>query len=262
LSFADYEPGIRILTCRCFRLSDWKFDDLSAPHWRLYWNDRPGARVILDGRTTRLTPARFLLIPPETHFAARQTRPVRHFYLHFVADPPFDRAEPGIYSYPVGEQFVSGVREISAEMAREAEGSIRVSLLCRSLVTLALSRLPEKKLRAAPLDERILAVVRAVERSPSEPLSNSEMAGHAGMSTNAFVRLFRIATGSTPQNWQTSRRIARSCILLAGTGRSIEEVAAEAGFCDRYHFSRVFKKLRGTGPAEYRRRSQLERSGV
>jgi len=261
MGFADYEPGIRILTCRCFLLSGWNLADLCAPHWRLYWNDRPGARVLFAGKSTRLTPGRFLMIPPETHCATRQRRPVKHFFVHFLADPPFDRAEPGVYSFPAGEQAVASVMEIASGLEREPDGGPRVSLLCRSLVALALSRIPGTRLRAAPLDERVLAAIRAVAGSPARPLSNAEMADRAGMSANAFVRLFRNATGATPQAWQTSRRIARSCLLLAGTSRSIEQIAAEAGFCDRYYFSRVFKKLRGTGPAEYRRRSQLERAG-
>jgi AraC-like DNA-binding protein len=262
MSFTDLEPGVQILLCRCFMLSGWEFRDLSAPHWRIYWNDRPGASVVLDGKSTRLTPARFLVIPPETHFSAGQRRPVRHFYVHFLADPPFDRARPGVYSFAAKPLLVADVNEIAREVERDGATGPRVSLLCRSLVARALSHVPESALHAAPMDERVLSVVRAVTAAPSAPLSNGQMAERAGMSTNAFVRLFKNATGSTPQGWQIARRIARSCLLLAGTAESIEQVAAEVGFCDRYHFSRVFKKLRGTGPAEYRKRSQLERTGI
>jgi transcriptional regulator GlxA family with amidase domain len=33
---------------------------------------------------------------------------------------------------------------------------------------------------------------------------------------------------------------------------SVDEIAAAAGFCDRFHFSRIFKKQLGVGPARYR----------
>jgi AraC-like DNA-binding protein len=259
--FTDHDPGIRILTCACFRLSQWSIRDGSAPHWRLYWNDRPGASAVWTGSPTALRPDRLLLIPPETSFAGRLRRPVRHFFVHFLADPPYDRAEPGVYAFTAGREAVRTVGETAAELGRESGPGPRAGLLCRALVAQALSRFPQRRLHTAPVDERILAAVRAVERSRSRPLSNAEMAAIAGMSTSAFARVFASSMGRTPQAWQTARRIAASCILLAGSTRSIEEIAAEAGFCDRYHFSRVFKRLRGTGPAEYRRRSQLERGG-
>jgi transcriptional regulator GlxA family with amidase domain len=34
---------------------------------------------------------------------------------------------------------------------------------------------------------------------------------------------------------------------------SIEQIAERCGFCDRYHFSRVFQKHREMGPATFRR---------
>ena len=52
-----------------------------------------------------------------------------------------------------------------------------------------------------------------------------------------------------------ARRIELAGVLLHNSAKKIEEIAAATGFCDRYHFSRVFKRLRGMGPAEFRRRA-------
>ncbi len=262
MSFVDYDPGIRVQLCSCQRLERWEFADLSAPHWRLYWNDRPGAAVSLRGRRTALTPARFLVIPPDTPFAARLSRPVTHFYMHFTADPPFDAARPGLYTFPARPALRSQVGELRRMLGGRAGPGPRASLLCRSLAAVALSRVPAASFRPGPADPRVLTAVRAMEARLSEPPSNRELAEVAGMSTNAFIRLFRRSTGRTPQTYLTSKRIETACLLLAGSARTIEEVAAAAGFCDRYHFSRVFKRLRGTGPADYRRRCVLERSGA
>ncbi|MHC4915208.1 MAG: AraC family transcriptional regulator [Planctomycetota bacterium] len=260
--FADYDPGIRVQLCDCHRLERWGFGDLSAPHWRLYWNDRPGAAVSLRGRRTALTPARFLVIPPDTPFAARLRRPVVHFYMHFTADPPFDSARPGIYAFPAKPALRSQLGELRRLLGRRGGPGPRASLLCRALAAAALSRVPERAFRSGPADGRVLTAVRAMEARLAEPPSNSELADVAGMSTNAFIRLFRRSTGRTPQAYLTSKRIETACLLLAGSARTIEEIAAAAGFCDRYHFSRVFKRLRGTGPADYRRRCVLERAGA
>jgi len=44
--------------------------------------------------------------------------------------------------------------------------------------------------------------------------------------------------------------------MLHYSGRDIKAIAEDTGFCDRYHFSRIFKQLRGVSPAEFRRCGQ------
>ena len=49
------------------------------------------------------------------------------------------------------------------------------------------------------------------------------------------------------------QRVERACVLLHATGNSIEQIAEATGFCDRYHFTRVFTRLRGVSPAAFRK---------
>jgi AraC-like DNA-binding protein len=51
------------------------------------------------------------------------------------------------------------------------------------------------------------------------------------------------------------KRIDHSCMQLHFTELKLDQVARMAGFCDRYHFSRTFKRLRGIGPAAFRKQS-------
>jgi transcriptional regulator GlxA family with amidase domain len=44
--------------------------------------------------------------------------------------------------------------------------------------------------------------------------------------------------------------------LLRHTDRSIEQIARECGFRDRYYFTRVFAKHRQTTPAAFRREAK------
>jgi AraC-like DNA-binding protein len=68
------------------------------------------------------------------------------------------------------------------------------------------------------------------------------------------MRLFRANAGMSPQLYSRIRRIEKACILLHYSDLDIKEIASETGFCDRFHFSRVFKKMRKVGPSEFRRR--------
>ena len=75
------------------------------------------------------------------------------------------------------------------------------------------------------------------------------------MHTNAFIRLFRSEVGRSPQAWYMRRRIEEACRLLHHSDLSIEQIAERTGFCDRGHFTRVFRTLRRIGPATFRKRN-------
>jgi AraC-like DNA-binding protein len=255
LEAGDYDPRIRILLCRMHRLESWSLPNLSAPHWRLYWNTVPGASVVLGGRETQLVPARCMVIPPNTPYAARLVRPVTHFYLHFLAAPPYDAVAPEIFTFPVPPEILAAIREARGLLPADAPAGPQLAVLCHYLAAWALSRLPAGKVPVARTDERVAAALRIMEENFSRPPGNADLAERAGMNVNAFIRLFRKTTGQSPQASFAAKRIERACLLLHGSAMSIKEIAAATGFCDRYHFSRVFKRLRGVGPAEFRRRS-------
>jgi transcriptional regulator GlxA family with amidase domain len=59
--------------------------------------------------------------------------------------------------------------------------------------------------------------------------------------------------GISPQRFIKKCRIDKACIMLHHSQDSIEDVAHQCGFADRYHFSRVFKSLTNISQAKYRR---------
>ena len=65
-------------------------------------------------------------------------------------------------------------------------------------------------------------------------------------------RLFKRHTGQTIFGYLNALRIERAKQLLSTGFYSIAEIAEKTGFRDVYYFSRVFKKLTGVTPGEYR----------
>lgn len=257
-------PTVQLLTCATATLGVWWGTiSFKAPYWRLYWNARPGAEVGFGSVRTALLPRRFVLIPPETPFTGRCLKAAPHLYLHFLVQAPYDRMQPAIHVIPATGLLLRLARQLSdntryPDQQPGEEVRQRSALSAMALIHVALSQLPPGSFKPAPTDPRITRALRAMESAPaaSAGLSNDALASLAGMSTNAFIRLFRGVTGQTPQALYLSQRIGRSCMHLHFTDKPIDEIAREAGFCDRYHFSRTFKRLRGLGPAQFRRQAQ------
>jgi len=80
-----------------------------------------------------------------------------------------------------------------------------------------------------------------------------ELARIAGLSIPHYSTLFRRKTGFAPLNYFLRLKIQRSCQLLDTTDMSIREIAAAAGCADPYYFSRLFKKIMGLSPRDYRK---------
>jgi YesN/AraC family two-component response regulator len=87
-----------------------------------------------------------------------------------------------------------------------------------------------------------------------------DVARAAGMSKYHFCRRFKVSTGLSFREYLARRRIARAKELLKSTGRSITDIFPDVGFKDMTHFGRVFKKLEGQLPSEFRRRGYGDHS--
>lgn len=82
-------------------------------------------------------------------------------------------------------------------------------------------------------------------------LTLGSLAGVLHMSPWHFARCFKHATGKTPLQHVTERRMQRALALLSSACMPVTEVALEVGFRDPSHFSRSFKKHFGTSPVAY-----------
>ena len=74
------------------------------------------------------------------------------------------------------------------------------------------------------------------------------------MSRPVFAERFREAFGETPINFVHYLRIRKAANLLRQNGGpSVEQVARQAGFNSRTHFSSAFKDQLGISPAAFQK---------
>jgi AraC-like DNA-binding protein len=68
-----------------------------------------------------------------------------------------------------------------------------------------------------------------------------------------FARRFRAATGMSPIQYFIHLRMEHACRLLDSTDTPVHGVARQLGYEDPYYFSRLFRKVIGLSPSDYRR---------
>ena len=104
--------------------------------------------------------------------------------------------------------------------------------------------------------ENILKAVEYLNENFTQPLSNNELLAIANLSPYYFIRLFKKETGKTPHEYLTHLKIEKAKELLAYSKYSITEICFLSGFSEHSHFSKVFKKVTGTTPINYRRKTR------
>jgi len=87
-------------------------------------------------------------------------------------------------------------------------------------------------------------------------LSLDELAEHAGYSVSYYSSLFKNDTGYSPIDYYIHLKIQRACQYLDMTTLNVKEIAEKLGYGDNHYFSRLFDKIMGMSPTEYREKQK------
>jgi AraC family transcriptional regulator len=93
-----------------------------------------------------------------------------------------------------------------------------------------------------------------------EPLRMRDLAREAGVHPVHLARVFRRMERRTPGEYQQRLQVRAACVLLRNAEWPLSAIAAECGFADQSHFTRVFRKMAGTTPARFRHACSASRA--
>ena len=99
------------------------------------------------------------------------------------------------------------------------------------------------------------AITRAkqfIQENQGDDLSLGQVAKAVNTSTFYFCKMFKKATGLNFTNYVSRIRVEKAKNLLLNRNLRVSEIAYEVGFQSLTHFNRVFKKIMGQSPTEYR----------
>lgn len=152
-----------------------------------------------------------------------------------------------------------GAVTLSELQAETSTGRLLAEALACTLAVRLLQNHSDIKLHLPPrgtetaLDPRRLRrVLEFVEAHLESDISVEDLASAAALSRFHFTRAFKAATGKTPRQHVSGRRLQLAKSLLAGSSRSLTEIALSCNFSSQANFARAFLRATGVTPGRYR----------
>ncbi|PRY77775.1 helix-turn-helix protein [Yoonia maritima] len=190
--------------------------------------------------------------------------PYAHLDLHLDAGPLAQRMQtlvaPSALTQPRLLKSTDRINALAGMIAEEVMTPSRPDLMTDGLFSALMIEVlelpaPQPEAERGGLSPHTLIKLEHYARqSLDRRITVAELAEVAGLSESWLTRAFRQSLGTTPQRWLTSLRLATAQDLMTDMSRPLAEVAAEAGFADQAHLTRVFRTHHGQTPGDWRKR--------
>lgn len=104
-------------------------------------------------------------------------------------------------------------------------------------------------------NDRLAEVFQYVKANYKEEISLDEISKIANLTPTSFCRMFKAKAKKPFIEYLNEIRVSNACKYLIETDLGISEIAYECGYKTASNFNKLFKKLIGTTPKEYRKKA-------
>jgi len=123
------------------------------------------------------------------------------------------------------------------------------------LIERAVALVNNKKTDKDPIVDYVLAYM---ERHSGEDISQEDIASKLNISIGYMGKYIKNKTGKTFSEYLEDIRISKAKVILVETDDKIHEIANKVGYHNPNSFTRMFKRITGVTPGEYRLEKRVE----
>lgn len=266
----------------------WNYKNIISPYYRVYMIDEGEGYIMNEGQTCLLEPGYMYIIPSFTLCNLYCPEHLSQYFIHFFEESPdglsifknnrtviklkatlsdisnfkrlyeinpgrkINRSDnPQVYEKSIYYKEYQDLNNKQSDgMFLETQG-ILLQLLAKFLES---EKFERKDISTIP--SKVVALIDFIQLNLNRQLTVGELAKKVNLHPDYFSRLFFQLTGERPLLYINGKRIERAQYLTVTTDMPIAQIAQETGFENMPHFSKMFKKITGLTPRQYKEQNQ------
>lgn len=261
---------------------DWNWKDVMSPFTRIFYVKEGEALVHLPQKTICLRPGFLYLIPAYTLHSYECEGLFVHYYLHVYEGFKSEMNLMEQYDFPVevggshddelllqhmceqhpqaqlpssNPEAYDNTTQFTDYVERYRDMPLWQKMELRGGILMLFSRFLRQAVpHVWTSDERMRRVQEHIHSHICEIIDVEELSDVACVTKPYLIRLFKREFGTSPVQYINNKKVERAQLLLYTTDMPVKEVAYELGISDHSYFIRMFRKVTGITPQEYRRR--------
>jgi len=246
-----------------FVINDLKADFWCDVHvhacWEIVYNVSAPGTVVIGDREIEYKPRQILVHRPGSPHNCYNKDSTVHYCLGALGDE-IEGLEEGVFDGG------GGIAEIVGQLA--AETSTRgayykelIELKAREVILLLRRlQLGDTGLDGRGIPMRIRDMKGILDREYQKKIDLTFLSNEVLLSVDYIRHEFKKHYGVSPLQYLIKKRVDYAKHLLITSPMSIKQVAYQCGFENEYYFSRLFKKLTGISPRQYRLSDEAPRT--
>ena len=263
----DKSSPLIVTSCGTYRLKNTKKLPTRRPKGRLDYQLlyvlSGKAHLFFNGEERIVNAGRMVLIQPRVeqrydyygeekpevywvHFTGSDVKNILRKYGIPMDDPIFNSGASSTYSY----LFKEMIHEL--QNCKTGYEDLLTMYLRQIFLLVQRTRQEERPTVSTYIQEEMEFARRYFNEHYNEPISIQEYAESRNMSVCYFQRNFKQIVKHTPMQYLLTIRVNNAASLLETTDYSMAEIAAIVGYEDPLYFSRLFRKIKGVSPRDYR----------
>ena len=262
--------------------ADWNWRNVNSPFTRLYYVTEGAARILLPTGIQELKPDHLYLVPSfTTHSYLCDTHFV-HYYLHIYEDHQSESSILEDFSFPTeipaGDLELPLIKRLCGinptmqlpqsdptsydnnptlikNIIKNKQRTFCDKVESRGIVYQLMARfLKDAQPKTEINDDRIQKVLSYIRKNIYKTIDIDSLAAISCLSKDHFIRLFKKEINNTPLQYINQKKIEKAPLILITDSMPVKNISYLLAYEDHSYFNRLFKKLTGVTPQQYRDR--------
>ena len=262
--------------------ADWNWRNVNSPFTRLYYVTEGAARILLPTGIQELKPDHLYLVPSFTTHSYLCDTHVVHYYLHIYEDHQSESSILEDFSFPTeipaGDLELPLIKRLCGinptmqlpqsdptsydnnptlikNIIKNKQRTFCDKVESRGIVYQLMARfLKDAQPKTEINDDRIQKVLSYIRKNIYKTIDIDSLAAISCLSKDHFIRLFKKEINNTPLQYINQKKIEKAQLILITDSMPVKNISYLLAYEDHSYFNRLFKKLTGVTPQQYRDR--------